>query len=355
MTEQEWLQFGYEKNIIDCFDDANLRLFKDVYDDWFRTKIKKCRASSVDRIETTFNKYYRCSNLVNMYVQRINEQVVIDFITEIMICEPVTVKERSRIYQIVNNVMCFCLDMDIPGVSVLNWEKIHRCADTVDIVASNKVEYAVSDSDISLLYDAVVNKHIYIEKQCTSLLLVMNFLLGLRVGELASLQFCQFDLNNKLVKIAQNYTKHFERDESGVRVGNMRCELTDSLKTVKSYRYVPLCDEAIYLFELIKKRHEEMRYESSFLAYDGVDNILYWQVIRVLNKLCKLLEIEHINTHRIRKTYATKLHMFGIPTKQISDLLGHADMSTTERSYILNYEYYSDDVRKQISDALKVR
>ena len=87
-----------------------------------------------------------------MYVQRINEQVIIDFITEIMICEPVTVKERSRIYQIINNVMCFCLDMDIPGVSVLNWEKIHRCADTVDIVASNKVEYAVSDSDISLLY-----------------------------------------------------------------------------------------------------------------------------------------------------------------------------------------------------------
>lgn len=355
MTEHEWLQLGYQNHIIDSFDTTDLRLFKDVFADWFRTKIKKCQASSVDRIENTYNKYYRGSELVNMYVQRINEQIVIDFITGIMICEPVTTKERSRIYQIVNNVMCFCLDMDIPGVSVLNWDKIHRCADSTDISSRDKVEYAVSDNDIALLYDSVVNKQIYVVKQCTSLLLVMNFWLGLRVGELASLQFSQFDLSNKLVKVAQNFTKHFDRDDSGERVGSMRCEVTDSLKTVHSYRFVPLCNESIYLYELIKKRHEDMEYKSPFLAYDGVDNVLYWQVMRVLSKLCKLCEIEHINSHRIRKTYASKLHMAGIPTKQISDLLGHSDMSTTERCYILNYEYYSDDIRKQISDALKVK
>lgn len=354
MTELEWLQIGYEKQIIDCFGTENLRLFKDVYVDWFRSKIKKCRGSTVDRIEVTYNKYYRDSDIANMYVQHINERVVIDFISTIMICEPITVKERARIYQIVNNVMSFCLDMDVPGVSVLNWEKIHRCADSGDVVTNKKVEYAVSDKDIALLYDAVVNQHIYIRKQCTSLLLVMNFWLGLRIGELSSLEFCQFDIEHKVLKVAQNVTKHFNRDLDGSRTGSLSCEVTGALKTVHAYRYVPLCKEAIYIYDLIKKRHDEKGYESSFLAYDGVDNVLYWQVARTLTKLCKMLEIEHINSHRIRKTYATKLHMAGVPTRQISDLLGHSDMLTTERSYILNYGYYSDDVMEQIGEALKI-
>lgn len=358
MTEYEWLQIGYDKKIIDCYGVDKMRKFKDVYLDWFKTKIKKCRGSTVDRIEVTYNKYYKNSAIVNMYVQEIDEQVIIDFISLIMICEPITVKEKGRIYQIVNNVMSFCLDTDIVGVRVLNWDKIHRCADSIGMtssVAGQKIEYAVCDADIALLYDSVINKQIYIEKQCTSLLLVMNFWLGLRLGELASLEFCHFDIEHKTLKVAQNITKSFERDSDGMRAGTLNCQVTGELKTINAYRFVPLCDESIHIYNLIKKRHEDMGYKSPFLGYDGSDNVLYWQFTRTLTRLCKMVEIEHINSHRIRKTYATKLHMAGIPTKQISDLLGHSDISTTERSYILNYEHFSDEVRQKISEALKVR
>jgi integrase len=39
----------------------------------------------------------------------------------------------------------------------------------------------------------------------------------------------------------------------------------------------------------------------------------------------------------IRKTFATMLHASGMPTRYISDLLGHSDMVTTEKNYILTY------------------
>lgn len=40
----------------------------------------------------------------------------------------------------------------------------------------------------------------------------------------------------------------------------------------------------------------------------------------------------------IRKTFATMLHASGMPTRYISDLLGHSEMVTTERNYILTYK-----------------
>ncbi|MDE7223503.1 MAG: tyrosine-type recombinase/integrase [Acetatifactor sp.] len=58
---------------------------------------------------------------------------------------------------------------------------------------------------------------------------------------------------------------------------------------------------------------------------------------RTLRKLCKLCDVRYFNTHPIRKTFATMLHDSGVPTRVISDLLGHSDIATTENSYILSY------------------
>lgn len=48
-------------------------------------------------------------------------------------------------------------------------------------------------------------------------------------------------------------------------------------------------------------------------------------------------DVKYFNTHMIRKTFATMLHESGMPTRYISDLMGHSDMVTTERNYILSY------------------
>lgn len=55
-------------------------------------------------------------------------------------------------------------------------------------------------------------------------------------------------------------------------------------------------------------------------------------------------------THMIRKTVATKMHYAGMPTRMIADMLGHADISTTEKCYILTDTEYFAAVSHALND-----
>lgn len=48
--------------------------------------------------------------------------------------------------------------------------------------------------------------------------------------------------------------------------------------------------------------------------------------------------VTYFNSHSIRKTFATILHHHNVPTRIISDLLGHSEIGTTENCYILSYD-----------------
>ncbi len=72
-----------------------------------------------------------------------------------------------------------------------------------------------------------------------------------------------------------------------------------------------------------------------------------------MRNLCRLCDMPLINTHLIRKTFATKLHFSGVPTRVVSDLLGHSKIATTENSYILNYNGNYEKLLGYMRDGLK--
>ena len=165
----------------------------------------------------------------------------------------------------------------------------------------------------------------------------MNFFLGLRVGELASLTWQDVDMGSKVIRICKTETKAYKRDENGERCGAMVYQVVEDVKTVYSVREIPLLPEVIYILEKLQEHHARCGYKSQYLAYDGRDTILVRSLDRTLRKLCRYSDVKYFNTHMIRKTFATMLHESGMPTRYISDLLGHSEMVTTERNYILSY------------------
>lgn len=195
---------------------------------------------------------------------------------------------------------------------------------------------------------------IYPDKRSACLCLLLNFFLGLRIGELASLSFSDFDIDKKVVKIYKTESKYYERDEDGNRCGSMVYRVQDEVKTIYSVRTVPLTTSALYIYELIVKHHNIRGYDSPYLAYDGKDTILTRSLERTLHRLCILCDVKPFNTHLIRKTFASDLHAGGLPTRQISDLLGHSEMSTTERCYILGYDNLND-IRNNLEKILGVK
>lgn len=97
--------------------------------------------------------------------------------------------------------------------------------------------------------------------------------LGLRVGELASLTFDDFDLDRNVVKIYKTESKFYDRDGDGEKIGTMKYQVVEDTKTVYSVREVPLLPEVKLILQKIKERHKECGYDTPYLCYDGHDTI----------------------------------------------------------------------------------
>lgn len=352
MTESEWMQIGYEKNIIDVMESENIK-FCDAYMTWFRMKMTCIKPQSIDRIEVTYNRYYDGHPIIEKCISNITEDDIINFITPIILSDArITLKELQRIMQIIRGTLVYFHDIKKGGVGLYDWEKIKRYIPMDKLDDSVKQEYAIPIHDVEKIIDHVVKYKIYPIKQCGSLALCMNFYLGLRIGELASLSFSDFDFERNVVKIYKTESKYYERLEDGSKIGSMVYKVIDDCKTVYSVREIPILPEVKLFYDMIKELHESRHIESPFLADDGDDAILVQSLARTLRKLCELCDVPYFHSHMIRKTFATKLHYSGVPTRVVSDLMGHAEIGTTENSYILSYGKNYSKVMEYMKNAL---
>lgn len=337
MTKQEWLQIGYEKNLIEIESFQELTFFE-AYKKWILMKIKMLKCQSVDRIECTFYRYFESSPISDKYISSITDQYIIDFLFALLAQHPgTTYKEFGRIMQIMKGVLTYMHDIQEGGSSLHDWHKITSYVNVDRLSKKDMYEFAIPCNDVNIILDKVINDNIYPAKYNASRLLCMNFYLGLRIGELSALTFSDFDFEKNIINVSKTESKFYERSEDGSKVGTMVYRVVDDCKTVSSIRQVPILPEVKFLYNQILQHHIEMGYESDYLAYDGSQTILIRSLDRTLRKLCKLCNVSYFNSHAIRKTFATVLHNNNVPTRMISDLLGHSEIATTENCYILSY------------------
>lgn len=341
MTEKQWLDIGYNSNVIDVVSE-DVPTFAEVYKMWFLYKRGQVKPQSLDRIENSFMKYYQDSDLAKMNIYDITEQTVIDFLNTVFArYGSITVKEYQKLYQIVNNVLNYALDFGFAGSRLLNWKSIKEYTYTNHVVSAKKDVECIKDSDIRILIDFVLSGGYY-EKQSECLLLMFNFYAGLRIGELAALTWNDIDFDKKILRISKSMIKKYDRTDAGERCGTLQYVLGDDCKTFNSTRTIPLCDKAIVFLRLLKQHQIKQGYECNFLHYDGKNTVAVRSLDRCLTRLCQLTHVPAFNTHMIRKTVATKMHYQGLPSRMIADMLGHADISTTEKCYILtDAEYFA--------------
>lgn len=357
MTKSEWINIGISNNLIDPeqFEEVN---FFEAYKKWICMKIKMLKCQSIDRIECTWYRYYDSSELSKMTVSSITDRNIIDFLFAIKTSHPdISYKEFGRIMQIICGVLNYMHDMNMGGAPLHDWNKIKRLVQVDKIPTKHDFEYAIPEKDIKKLLDNVINQNIYPGKRSASLLLCMNFFLGLRIGELAALSWTDFDFERNIVHINKTESKFYERSEDGEKEGTMVYKVVEDCKTIYSVRTIPILPEVKEIYDLLLQHHQEHNYDSDYLCYDGNNTIMVRSLDRTLRKLCALCSIKYFNSHAIRKTFATTLHNHNVPTRVISDILGHSEIGTTENCYILsyrdNYDKYLGYMRKSLSYELK--
>lgn len=327
-------------------------MLKDAYKEWFLTKTKCIKKQSADRIEVTYNRYYANNPIIEKCISKITEKDIIAFLTDAVLKNgQMSYKEFARLFQIINNTMVYMRDINKGGAKLIDWNAIKRNIPQGSLSQTAKQEYAVPDIHVTKLMKLVLDK-VYYEKQSACLCLCMNFYLGLRIGELAALSFRDFDFATNTLRVTKTESKFYNRDENGEKIGAMSYHVTNDLKTQNAVREIPILPEVKYLYEEIKKHHDNCKYDSPYLAYDGKDTILVRSLDRTLRRLCTLCDVDYFNSHEIRKTFASRLHHSGVPTRVISDLMGHSEIKTTENNYILPYANNHDTVYQYMKQSL---
>ena len=184
-------------------------------------------------------------------------------------------------------------------------------------------EYNAQQVKKLLLYAKENESHIYI-------FLLLALYTGLRKGELLALTWDDVDYGKKLLRVNKSRT--------GSRK-DVTMQITTP-KTASSNRKIPLNDTVLEALKEEKQRQEDY---AKLLGngYDKSHNFIVRTVLgkpyvnlRVVNRLTENAGLPHCTIHGFRHSVASILDDNGVPIQDISVLLGHESVQTTERIYI---------------------
>ena len=308
---------------------------------------------SVDRYEATFDKYYKGSFFSKLDIRKISDKDICTFLTRILNKQNnFTGKEYQRIVHIFKAVINFVYDEELEqeDIPYHDWARIKRKIPKNKIITSHKREYSVSDSSKASLKEKILEDNVYPERYAQTLLLLINFSLGLRIGELAALTVGDLDFDHKVVLVHESVKRYYERDKYGNKTHQSVYE-AGTTKTPRGIREIPMSESVQKMFRILLDYREQKGYLSPYLAYDGRKvRSRAASLTNTLKRMCELSDVEYFNSHIIRKTFATTLSRCPeIDVATISEYMGHAQVSTTINNYIIPAQDTVEEKIRKIS------
>lgn len=170
---------------------------------------------------------------------------------------------------------------------------------------------------------------------------LIQLFMGLRVGECLALNEHDIDLMHRKIYIHKTLT----HDAYGNVV------LSNSPKTQAGNRYLPIPDslypyivEQMRFCESQENNKDKYLFKPPFNQFTDSKN-----VNRALSKILKELEIEHMSSHSLRHTYATRAIEAGVTPVVLQKLMGHTDVSITLNTYTSVFDKYKETELEKVN------
>ena len=179
---------------------------------------------------------------------------------------------------------------------------------------------------------------------------ICNFLMGLRAGELCALRWRDLDMEKWVITIHQEmvhmdasqlndsyYDVYKVSGQIAILPGQEGKKglyvLLDHTKT-HTERTIAIIPKGQKIFQLLKENAPDAKPDDFIFGY-GSKYLNLRALNSVLEYACAHIETDVKRSHKLRKTYASRLNAAGLPLDQIRANLGHASLTTT-LGYIYN-------------------
>lgn len=302
-------------NIIDTVE--SFKSMEEVFKKWI--PYKRTLTNSENTIQRHINhwkKYFEGTDIVKKSMTNIDVMLF-------------TRKEWQNLKTIINGIWTYAFRS---GVIKLNpWETVKI---TVRFRQVNKKspeeEVFVGDELDKIILKC--DEYYDLTKNEVYLAVIFNFYCGLRVGELTGLKFKDVNFEDNHISVEREVVQNITQNADGSR--NYDWAIEDHTKTY-NHRFVPLIPKAKdILLKIINERGKKID-SNNFLFMRNGSYLNKEQVNQSLWRVCEACELGRKSSHKIRKTFASKLNANGVPIDEIRTLLGHSDAQTT-LGYIYN-------------------
>lgn len=289
--------------------------FYGLYEEWLEHK-KTCTESpnTILRHKQHYKKYLEPSILHNMEIKKIDELLLEQECNRIVKEFKLSRKEWTNLKTILLGMFTFSYKkhylkenlMDNVAITV-KFRQIKKKTGQTETYNTEELQLLIKYLD-----------GMYAETNDVVFLAVkLNFLLGLRVGELVALRWNDWCDDNHL---------HITCEEIRDQESNTY-HVVEHTKTYND-RFVVVVPKAKEILSQIDRQGEYI------FMRDG-ERLTSRQVAYVLEKYAERQGVQTKSTHKMRKTYASNLSSKGVPLDSIRELLGHNNLSTT-LGYIYN-------------------
>lgn len=164
------------------------------------------------------------------------------------------------------------------------------------------------------------------------------FFTGCRLGEALALNFD--DINGDMITINKTITKEFH---NGKRI-------ITTPKTKKSIREIRIDSKLANEIQQLKLYYNTRykKFNNYYFIFGGIKPLAPTSVGRYKDKYCNLSNVRNIRIHDLRHSHTTLLLTNEVPIKDVSERLGHSDITFT-----LNiYAHVINDEQKRVINTL---
>lgn len=289
--------------------------FHDLFDEWLSYKSTITNsANTIKRHRQHYTKYFASSVLDTTKVKRVDELLLEKECNRIVREFNLPRKEWCNVKTILNGMFDYAMrkkyltENPVLNIQIhVKFKQIVRKTGKTETFNTNEL------SDINAFLDRM-----YEETLDTSFLAVkVNFLLGLRVGELVALKWSDLCDANHV---------HVVREEVRNQETNT-IEVVEHTKTNRD-RFVIVVPKAHAIFNKIDK-------EGEYIFMRDGQRITSIRIATILRKYARYMGVPLKSSHKLRKTFASNLNAAGVPLDCIREMLGHASLQTT-LSYLYN-------------------
>jgi len=174
-------------------------------------------------------------------------------------------------------------------------------------------------------------KEVLKETQRTAML--VDLFTGLRLGEILALYLDDVDFERQGLHVRRNVAR-FKTYDNDPDAPKTKLIIQDTPKSNKRTLFVPLSDElfGILMRHIFKLENSDWPNPDRLLFPSKKGTIIdprsFQKRVAEVSKRC---EIQHVNVHALRHTFATRLVEQDVPLRIVQELLGHASITTTQR------------------------